>query len=42
LCRAPTAEELDLCTKFLAGKPSPSWVRLVHGLMNHYEFRTLR
>ena len=50
LCRPPAAEELELCVKFLTTSPSPasdagyrrSYERLVHSLMNHYEFRMMR
>jgi hypothetical protein len=41
LCRPPTAEEVSVCREFLAGKRG-SVESLVHGLMNHYEFRTVR
>lgn len=44
LCRPPTAEELATCSEFLspkAGTPR-ALENLVHGLLNHYEFRTLR
>lgn len=48
LSRHPSAEELEVCTSFLnnVGADLQAVARsrenLVHGLMNHYEFRTAR
>lgn len=43
LSRRPSDEELTVCTGFLASQmQARACENLVHGLMNHYEFRTVR